>query len=125
MLRFLTAGESHGRALVVIVEGLPASLKVSADQISDELARRRLGFGRGPRMRLERDELTILSGVRHGLALGSPVAVQVAYSEWAKWEAQMSPQPVEAPLRLPRPRPGHADLAGSIRLLGRHGEQGG
>ena len=112
MLRFLTAGESHGRALVVIVEGLPAGLKVSADQISDELARRRLGFGRGPRMRLERDELTILSGVRHGRTLGSPLAVQVANSEWAKWEAQMSPEPVEAPKRLTRPRPGHADLAG-------------
>ncbi len=112
MLRFLTAGESHGRALVVIVEGLPAGLNVSADEIADELARRRLGFGRGPRMRLERDELTIVSGVRHGRTIGSPVAVEIANSEWPKWEAQMSPEPVEAPHRLTRPRPGHADLAG-------------
>lgn len=114
MLRFLTAGESHGRALVVIVEGLPAGLPVDAERIGDELARRRLGFGRGPRMRFERDELTILSGVRHGLTLGSPVAVEIANSEWAsgKWASEMSPEPGATTQPLTKPRPGHADLAG-------------
>ncbi|MGH9019240.1 MAG: chorismate synthase, partial [Acidimicrobiales bacterium] len=77
MLRFLTAGESHGKALVVIVEGLPAGLAVTVDDIQDELARRRLGFGRGPRMRFEADEVTVLAGVRHGRTLGSPVAIEI------------------------------------------------
>jgi chorismate synthase len=112
VLRFLTAGESHGQALVSVVEGVPAGLELSAEGFTSELARRRLGFGRGPRMRLERDELTILSGVRHGRTLGSPVAVQVANSEWAKWEQEMSPEAGPGPNRLTRPRPGHADLAG-------------
>ena len=112
MLRFLTAGESHGRGLVTIVEGLPAGLSVAVDDIAAELARRRLGFGRGPRMRKEQDEVTILSGVRHGRTLGSPLAVQIANTEWAKWEAEMSTAPGSTDKPLTAPRPGHADLAG-------------
>ncbi|MBK9178377.1 MAG: chorismate synthase [Acidimicrobiales bacterium] len=112
MLRFLTAGESHGRALVVIVEGLPAGLPIRAEEIQDELARRRLGYGRGPRMRFERDELTLVGGVRHGRTLGSPVAIEIANSEWPKWQEEMSPAPGLTERPLTQPRPGHADLAG-------------
>jgi chorismate synthase len=115
MLRFLTAGESHGRALVVIIEGLPAGLAVTAEEIGDELARRRLGYGRGPRMRFERDELTILGGVRHGTTLGSPVAIEIANTEWNrsdKWHAEMAVEPGTTASPLTQPRPGHADLAG-------------
>ena len=112
MLRFLTAGESHGRGLVVIVEGLPANLPVTVEEIQAELARRRLGFGRGPRMRFEQDELTLLGGVRHGRTLGSPVAVEIANTEWPKWEKEMDPAPGRTEKPLTRPRPGHADLAG-------------
>ena len=112
MLRFLTAGESHGPALVVIVEGLPAGLPITIEDLAAELARRRLGFGRGPRMRLEQDRVEFLGGVRHGRTLGSPVAVVIHNTEWPKWEAEMSPAPgaTERPLR--QPRPGHADLVG-------------
>jgi chorismate synthase len=112
VLRFLTAGESHGPALVVIVEGLPAGLPITIEDIASELARRRLGFGRGPRMRLERDEVEFLGGVRHGRTLGSPVAVVIHNTEWPKWQDEMSPAPgaTERPLR--QPRPGHADLVG-------------
>ena len=112
MLRFLTAGESHGKGLVVIVEGLPAGLAVEAGYISDELARRRLGYGRGPRMRFAADELTLLGGVRHGRTLGSPVAIEIANSEWPKWTEEMSPAPGQTSKPLTQPRPGHADLAG-------------
>ena len=112
MLRFLTAGESHGKGLVVIVEGLPAGLPVTAEQIQGELARRRLGFGRGPRMRFEQDELTLLGGVRHGLTLGSPVAIEILNTEWPKWEEEMSPAPGRTRKPLTQPRPGHADLPG-------------
>lgn len=114
MLRFLTAGESHGRALVVIVEGLPAGLTVTVDELRRELARRRLGFGRGPRMRFEQDEVTILGGVRHGRTLGSPVAVLIGNSEWerGKWNEEMSPDPGATKAPLTAPRPGHADLTG-------------
>jgi chorismate synthase len=112
MLRFLTAGESHGPALTVIVEGLPAGLAVSSAEIAEELARRRLGYGRGPRMRFERDELRLLGGVRHGRTLGSPVAVEVLNSEWPKWELEMAAEPGKPERRLTQPRPGHADLAG-------------
>ncbi|HXZ82904.1 MAG TPA: chorismate synthase [Acidimicrobiales bacterium] len=112
MLRFLTAGESHGRALVVIVEGLPAGLPITIDEIRVELARRRLGYGRGPRMRVERDEIVVVSGVRHGRTLGSPVAIEIANTEWPKWEREMSPEPGEPERILTAPRPGHADLAG-------------
>jgi chorismate synthase len=93
VLRFLTAGESHGRALVVIVEGLPAGLPVEAADIAEELARRRLGYGRGPRMRFEADEITLVGGVRHGRTLGSPVAIEIANTEWPKWTEEMSPEP--------------------------------
>jgi chorismate synthase len=112
MLRFLTAGESHGKGLVVIVEGLPAGLSLSVEEIQGELARRRLGFGRGPRMRFEQDELTLLGGVRHGRTLGSPVAIEIANTEWPKWQEEMSPAPGRTGKPLTQPRPGHADLAG-------------
>jgi chorismate synthase len=112
VLRFLTAGESHGRALVVTVEGLPAGLEITADDIQRELGRRRLGYGRGPRMRFEQDELTLLGGIRHGRTLGSPVAILVANTEWPKWEQEMDPAPGRTEKPLTRPRPGHADLAG-------------
>ncbi|HEY1278429.1 MAG TPA: chorismate synthase [Acidimicrobiales bacterium] len=115
MLRFLTAGESHGQALVVIVEGLPAGLAVTVDDIQAELARRRLGYGRGPRMRFEQDAVTLLGGVRHGRTLGSPVAIEIANTEWTtsdKWHEEMSPAPGATRSPLTQPRPGHADLAG-------------
>jgi chorismate synthase len=112
VLRFLTAGESHGKGLVVIVEGLPAGLAVEADDIGAELARRRLGYGRGPRMRFEADELTLLAGIRHGRTLGSPVAIEVGNSEWPKWTEEMSPAPGHTTKPLTQPRPGHADLPG-------------
>jgi chorismate synthase len=112
VLRFLTAGESHGKCLVVIVEGLPAGLEVRAEDISAELARRRLGYGRGPRMRFEADELTLLGGIRHGRTIGAPVAIEVANSEWPKWAEEMSPAPGRTAKPLTQPRPGHADLAG-------------
>ena len=112
MLRFLTAGESHGKGLVVIIEGLPAGLAVTVEQIQSELARRRLGYGRGPRMRFEVDELTLLGGVRHGRTLGSPVAIEIANTEWPKWEQEMSPAPGRTEKPLHQPRPGHADLPG-------------
>ncbi|MFG2095418.1 chorismate synthase [Streptomyces sp. NPDC048612] len=119
-LRWLTAGESHGPALVATLEGLPAGVPITTEAVADDLARRRLGHGRGARMTFERDEVTFLGGVRHGRTLGSPVAVVVGNSEWPKWERVMAAHPVDpaelaalarnAPLT--RPRPGHADLAG-------------
>jgi len=112
VLRFLTAGESHGPALVVIVEGLPAGLPVTVEEVAAELARRRLGFGRGPRMRFEQDELEFLGGVRHGRTLGSPVAIVIRNSEWPKWQEEMSPAPGRTEQPLHQPRPGHADLVG-------------
>jgi chorismate synthase len=115
VLRFLTAGESHGRALVVIVEGLPAGLAVEASDIADELARRRLGYGRGPRMRFEADEITLVGGIRHGRTLGSPVAIEIANTEWPKWTEEMSPEPGAPTTVLTQPRPGHADLPGMLK----------
>lgn len=112
MLRFLTAGESHGPSLTVIVEGLPAGLAITEEQIGDELARRRLGYGRGPRMRFERDVLRLTGGIRHGRTLGSPVSIEILNSEWAKWEQEMSAAPGTPSTKLTKPRPGHADLAG-------------
>ena len=111
-MRFLTAGESHGQALVVIVEGLPAGLPLSEEDVQGELARRRLGYGRGPRMRFEKDEVTLLGGIRHGRTLGSPVAILIANTEWPKWSEEMSPAPGAPSRVLTQPRPGHADLAG-------------
>jgi len=120
MLRWLTAGESHGPALSAILEGLPAGVEVCTADIDAALARRRLGFGRGARMKFEQDEVTITGGIRHGFTQGGPVAISVANSEWPKWQDVMSADPVDqadlvnvarnAPLT--RPRPGHADLAG-------------
>jgi chorismate synthase len=115
MLRYLTAGESHGRALVVILEGVPAGLLVTAEDIQRGLARRRLGFGRGPRMRFEADEVSLVGGIRHGRTLGSPVAIEIANTEWPKWEEEMSPAPGLPSKVLTQPRPGHADLAGMLK----------
>ena len=112
MLRYLTAGESHGPALTVIVEGLPAGLPITIDVVSDELSRRRLGFGRGPRMRFERDDVEFLGGVRHGVTLGSPVSLVIHNTEWPKWQEEMSPAPGATEKPLHQPRPGHADLVG-------------
>ncbi len=115
MLRVLTAGESHGQGLAVTIEGLPAGLPVTVEEIQGELARRRLGYGRGPRMRFEADELTLLGGVRHGRTLGSPVVILIANSEWKRsdrWHEEMSPAPGATAHPLTQPRPGHADLAG-------------
>lgn len=120
MLRWLTAGESHGPALSAIIEGLPAGVEVQTSDIDAALARRRLGFGRGARMKFEQDAVTITGGVRHGLTQGGPVAITIANSEWPKWQDVMSADPVSAGelesvarnAPLTRPRPGHADLAG-------------
>jgi chorismate synthase len=120
MLRWLTAGESHGPSLVAILEGLPAQVEVTSSDIADALARRRLGYGRGARMKFEQDEVTLNGGVRHGLTQGGPVAITIGNSEWPKWETVMSADPVDPSLlketgrnaALTRPRPGHADLAG-------------
>jgi len=113
MLRFLTAGESHGKALVVVIEGVPAGLTFVVEDIAEELGRRRLGYGRGPRMRFEQDLVTILGGVRHGLTLGSPIAIEIGNSEWEKkWTEEMSPAPGRTAKPLTKVRPGHADLAG-------------
>ncbi|HEX7530915.1 MAG TPA: chorismate synthase [Pyrinomonadaceae bacterium] len=119
MFRFTTAGESHGRALVAIVEGLPAGMPVDVQQINHELHRRQQGYGRGARMKIESDRVEILSGVRHGLTLGSPLAVLIENKDWANWTEVMSVEPQEiAPeksRRVKRPRPGHADLAGGLK----------
>ena len=112
MLRYLTAGESHGPGLVTIVEGLPKGLDFHRDDLAGELARRRLGFGRSNRMKLEKDELEILGGVRHGRLLGSPVAVLIRNTEWARWQDDMSPDAGKPSRTLTKPRPGHADLVG-------------
>ena len=120
MVRWLTAGESHGRALVAICEGIPAGVEITSADIAAALARRRAGYGRGARMKFEQDEVEITGGVRHGRTLGSPVAIRVGNTEWPKWETVMSPDPVPAEdladvarnAPLTRPRPGHADLAG-------------
>lgn len=115
MLRFLTAGESHGPGLVTIVEGMPSGVEVRAADIADELMRRRAGYGRGARMKLERDELEIMGGVRFGITLGSPVAVIIRNTEWPKWQQEMSAEPGASEKPLSTPRPGHADLAGMMK----------
>jgi chorismate synthase len=120
MLRWLTAGESHGPALVAVLEGLPAHVSVTSADIVDALARRRLGYGRGARMKFEQDQVEIIGGLRHGKTLGSPIAIRIGNTEWPKWEKVMAADPVdEAELEalarnvaLTRPRPGHADLVG-------------
>lgn len=120
MLRWITAGESHGEALTAVVEGMPAGVKVTTSDIGNALARRRLGFGRGARMKFEADEVKIIGGVRHGSTMGGPISIIVANSEWPKWQTVMSSDPVAAEdlegvsraAALTRPRPGHADLVG-------------
>ncbi|WP_300681744.1 chorismate synthase [Nocardioides sp.] len=120
MLRWLTAGESHGPSLVAILEGLPAHVGITTDDIADSLARRRLGYGRGARMKFEQDQVTLTGGVRHGQSQGGPIAIEVGNTEWPKWETVMSADPVDASVlegqarnaALTRPRPGHADLVG-------------
>ncbi|HEY7051479.1 MAG TPA: chorismate synthase [Mycobacterium sp.] len=126
MLRWTTAGESHGRALVSMLEGMVAGVCITSDDIRVQLARRRLGYGRGARMKFEADEVTVLTGVRHGVTLGGPIAVEIGNTEWPKWEAVMATDPVD-PQRLAdvegsarnapltRPRPGHADYAGMLK----------
>ena len=119
MLRWQTAGESHGEALVAMIEGLPAGIRISTNDIVSALARRRLGYGRGARMKFEQDQVRLLTGVRHGLTLGSPVAIEIANTEWPKWTEVMSADALDHDLPregrnapLSRPRPGHADLTG-------------
>ncbi|BBX14632.1 MULTISPECIES: chorismate synthase [Mycolicibacter] len=125
VLRWITAGESHGRALVAVVEGMVAGVAVTSADISTQLARRRLGYGRGARMKFEADAVTVLSGVRHGVTLGGPIAVEIGNTEWPKWETVMSTDPVDPAVLdseggarnapLTRPRPGHADYAGMLK----------
>ena len=119
MLRWITAGESHGPELVAVLEGLPAGVEITTAEVQDALARRRLGYGRGARMNFEQDEVTLSGGVRHGLSQGGPVAICVANTEWPKWQEVMSADPVDASVlegaraaALTRPRPGHADFTG-------------
>ncbi len=122
VLRWTTAGESHGRALVAVVEGMVAGVHVTSADIADQLARRRLGYGRGARMKFEQDQVTMLAGVRHGNTLGGPIAIEIGNSEWPKWEVVMAADPVDAAdldvarnAPLTRPRPGHADYAGMLK----------
>ena len=119
MLRFTTAGESHGRSLIAIIEGLPAGLPVDHEAIDSELRRRQLGYGRGGRMKIERDHAEILTGVRHGLTLGSPLTLLIENKDWPNWTEVMAAEPrdlaPEKSRRLKRPRPGHADLAGGLK----------
>ena len=120
VLRWLTAGESHGPALVAVLDGVPAGVELTSAEIAHELGRRRLGYGRGARMSFEQDEVEVVGGLRHGRTLGSPVAIRVGNSEWPKWQTVMAADPVDPELLasqarnapLTRPRPGHADLAG-------------
>jgi chorismate synthase len=125
VLRWITAGESHGRALVAVVEGMVAGVAVTSADIAAQLARRRLGYGRGARMKFEADAATVLSGMRHGVSLGGPIAVEIGNTEWRKGETAMSTDPVDPDLLdseggarnapLTRPRPGHADYAGLLK----------
>nr|WP_026306195.1 chorismate synthase [Smaragdicoccus niigatensis] len=123
MLRWVTSGESHGRALIALLEGMVAGVDVTSAEIGNDLARRRLGYGRGARMKFEADEVTILGGVRHGKSLGGPISIMIGNSEWPKWVEVMAPDPVDEALLadlarnapLTRPRPGHADFAGMLK----------
>lgn len=128
MFRWTTAGESHGQSLIALVENVPSGVPVRRDEIAHQLARRRLGYGRGARMKFEADELTLLAGVLHGRSIGSPIAIEIGNTEWPKWTTIMSPEPVDMDdpevakamssgrgAALTRPRPGHADFAGMVK----------
>lgn len=123
VLRWITAGESHGRALIAVLEGMVAGVELTSEDIGRQLARRRLGYGRGARMAFEADQVSMVGGVRHGLTLGGPLAIEIGNTEWPKWETVMSPDPVDAAeleniarnAPLTRPRPGHADYAGMLK----------
>src|SRR5256712_4365694 len=118
VFRFLTAGESHGEALVAVIDGVPAGLPLTEADINGDLARRQRGYGRGGRMKIERDQVHILSGVRWGSTLGSPITLQIANRDWENWKSTMSvgpPEPGVAQKQVTRPRPGHADLAGAMK----------
>lgn len=128
MLRWTTAGESHGQALIAMLENMPAGVPVTTEEIAGHLARRRLGYGRGARMKFEADELTLLTGIRHGQTLGGPIAIMIGNTEWPKWTTIMSPAPLDPEdeeaqkamgsgrgAKLTRPRPGHADFSGMIK----------
>lgn len=116
-LRYLTAGESHGRGGLVVVEGMPAGVPISADIINDELKRRQGGYGRGARMKIEKDAVDLYSGIRFGLSIGSPIALLVQNRDWENWEAEMTalPSELESKKKVLHPRPGHADLAGGLK----------
>src|SRR5438309_10358909 len=118
MFRFLTAGESHGEALVAVIDGVPAGLPLAESHITEDMERRQRGYGRGGRMKIERDQVHILSGVRWGSTLGGPITLQIANRDWENWKSTMSvgpPEPGVAQKQVTRPRPGHADLAGAMK----------
>ncbi|MFS8544034.1 MAG: chorismate synthase, partial [Limnochordales bacterium] len=122
-MRFLTAGESHGPAITAILEGMPAGVPLTAEDINQQLQRRQLGYGRGRRMQIESDQAEILTGVRHGRTLGSPIALLIRNKDWAKWQAAMAVAPLPGEMEdddwrlrpVTRPRPGHADLPGLLK----------
>src|SRR2546430_13524771 len=117
-LRFLTAGESHGEALVAVIDGVPAGLPLAESDINEDVARRKGGYGRGGRVKIERDQVRILGGVRWGATLGSPITLQIANRDWENWKSTMAvgaPEPGAAGKQVTRPRPGHADLAGAMK----------
>ena len=116
--RFLTAGESHGEALIAVIDGVPAGLPLTEAEINEDLARRQKGYGRGGRMKIERDRVHLTSGIRWGLTLGSPITLTIPNLDWENWKATMSvapPEPGVAAKQITRPRPGHADLAGAMK----------
>ncbi|MGH6954486.1 MAG: chorismate synthase, partial [Alphaproteobacteria bacterium] len=118
VFRFLTAGESHGEALVAVIDGVPAGLAMAEADVNEDLARRQRGYGRGGRMKIERDQVRILSGVRSGSTLGSPITLQIANRDWENWKSTMAvsaPAAGASPKEVTRPRPGHADLAGAMK----------
>ncbi len=116
MFRFLTAGESHGPGLTAIIEGIPAGMPLSTEDIDPHLRRRQGGYGRGGRMKIEQDRAIIRSGVRHGLTLGSPITLEITNKDWENWQVKINPAPVDEPIEpVTLPRPGHADFAGAIK----------
>ena len=117
-MRYLTSGESHGKALVGILEGMPAGLSVDSQKINHQLYRRQQGHGRGGRMQIEKDTVDIISGIRFGKTTGSPIAIEVENKDWVNWQKRMNPEPIpktEQPAAVTIPRPGHADLAGAVK----------